>query len=119
MNSIKNNISNNQTENTPPKQIENTDNQSCVTFESLNEFRDYYAKNKERIDGYTTVVLNNMFKIKDYVIRKNYGTIGFRSTKAIPRSDIKNKKGLEDRVTQLEESVNQIINIINQQLGIQ
>ena len=41
------------------------------TFNSLAEFRDYYSKNKEHIDSLSTVMLNQLYKIKDYIIRKN------------------------------------------------
>lgn len=79
-------------------------------FNSINDFKKYYAENKESIDKLTTVVLNQMFQIENYVLRKNYGVISFRSTKSCSN---KNKNSLEERVKQLEEAVNDIINIIN------
>ena len=79
-------------------------------FNSIIDFKKYYSENKESIDKLTTVVLNQMFQIKDYVLRKNYGVISFRSTKSCSN---KNKNTIEERVRQLEETVNHIINIIN------
>ena len=51
-------------------------------FESLNDFKEYYRKNKERLDKMTTVMLNKLYKIHGYVIRKNYGEIGFKTIKS-------------------------------------
>lgn len=88
------------------------------TFNSLAEFRDYYSKNKEHIDSLSTVMLNQLYKIKDYIIRKNHGNIGYRSTRALVKVN-SNKQKLEERLTQLETSFNQMVTVVNQLLGEQ
>ena len=51
-------------------------------FESLNDFKEYYQKNKDKLDQMTTVLFNKLYKINGYVIRKNYGEIGFKTIKS-------------------------------------
>ena len=78
-------------------------------FESLNVFNQYYRKNKERIDKMTTVMLNKVYKIHGYVIRKNYGEIGFKTIK----SAVKVSK-TEKRLAAIEKAVNQVIGVLSQ-----
>ena len=78
-------------------------------FESLNDFKEYYRKNKERLDKMTTVMLNKLYKIHGYVIRKNYGEIGFKTIK----STVKVSK-TEKRLAAIEKALNQVINVLNQ-----
>ena len=51
-------------------------------FECLNDLKEYYQKNKDKLDKMTTVLLNKLYKINGYIIRKNYGEIGFKTIKS-------------------------------------
>ena len=78
-------------------------------FECLNDFKEYYQKNKDKLDKMTTVVLNKLYKINGYVIRKNYGEIGFKTIK----SSVKVSK-TEKRLVSIEKALNQVIIVLNQ-----
>ena len=78
-------------------------------FDSLNDFKEYYRKNKERLDKMTTVMINKLYKIHGYVIRKNYGEIGFKTIKLT----VKVSK-TEKRLAAIEKAVNQVISVLNQ-----
>ena len=80
-----------------------------MEFDSLNDFKEYYRKNKERLDKMTTVMINKLYNIHGYVIRKNYGEIGFKTIK----STVKVSK-TEKRLAAIEKAVNQVINVLNQ-----
>jgi hypothetical protein len=78
-------------------------------FETLNDFKEFYSKNKKKLDCMCTIVLNKTYKIQDYVIRKNYGVLNFRKV----NKDVKVSKN-EQRLTQLENAVNEVIEVLNQ-----
>jgi hypothetical protein len=84
-------------------------------FESLNDFKEYYSKIKKKLDSMCTVMLNKTYKIKDYVIRKNYGDIGFRKIS----KNVKTSRGdaFEQRIEALENALNEVIEILNSRRG--
>lgn len=84
------------------------DDDGIKRFKSIEEFKNYYEKNKDKIDRMSTVVLNKTYKIEGYSIRKNYGVIGFRHINSNPNK-VKNEK----RIEVLENVVNQMVNALN------
>jgi hypothetical protein len=78
-------------------------------FNSLNDFKLFYLKNKKKLDDMCTIVLNKTYKIQDYIIRKNYGVLNFRKVS----KDVKVSKN-EQRITQLENTLNEVIEVLNQ-----
>jgi hypothetical protein len=78
-------------------------------FKTIEQFKEYYEKNKDRIDKMSTCVLNKTYKIDGYKIRKNYGVIGFRHVN--PKIS---KMNNEKRIEELEEVVNQMIVVLNE-----
>ena len=86
------------------------DSQSeCLqTFENIEDFKEFYKNNKAELDAKSTVVLNKLYKIKDYIIRKNYGSIGFKRIGSCVRMNPLNK-----RITVVEETLNELIEIVN------
>jgi hypothetical protein len=90
-----------------PDDVEPEDDQT--EFENINDFKVFYLKNKKKLDDTCTVVLNKTYKIQDYVIRKNYGVLNFRKV----GKDVKVSKS-EQRLTQLENAVNEMIEVLNQ-----
>ena len=57
----------------------------------------------------TTVVLNQIYKINGYVIRKNYGEIGFKTIKSTVKVST-----TEKRFGAIEKALNQVILAPNQ-----
>ena len=57
----------------------------------------------------TIVLINKLFKINRYVIRSNYGEIGFKTIK----SSVKVSK-TEKRLVSIEKALNQVIIVLNQ-----
>ena len=88
---------------------EESENDEHIKFESINDFKEYYLKNKDKLDKMTTVLLNQTYKINGYVIRKNYGNISFKTIK----STVKISK-TEKRLAALENAVNQMIHVLTQ-----
>ena len=88
---------------------EESENENGMEFDSLDEFKEYYLKNKAKLDKITTVVLNQTYKIKGYLIRRNHGILSFKTIK----STIKISK-TEKRLAALENAVNQMIHVLNQ-----
>ena len=88
---------------------EESENDENIKFESINNFKEYYLKNKDKLDKMTTVLLNQTYKIHGYVIRKNYGNISFKTIKSI----VKISK-TEKRLAALENAVNQMIHVLTQ-----
>ena len=81
------------------------------TFDSIEKFQEYYKKNQEEIDNQSTVALNLRYKIKDYVIRKSHGSIGFKRVGTCVKMNPLNK-----RLTMVEELLNQVIEKVNEMI---
>lgn len=97
-------------------------------FETVDEFNKYYAKHKEEIDAKTSNQLNKELKIRGYKITKRnvkmiddkkFGELCLKpitkdeadtATPGELRADT--KKDFEERITQLEIKINQIIDAI-------
>lgn len=95
-----------------------------VTFESTNDFNNYYNEHKEEMEALSTCKLNKKYKIiednKPYKITKIKGVLSLRT---IPQSrvsivdkhnDLENRfNDLNDKVNELIQKINDIINYIN------
>ena len=108
-------------------------------FDGPDEFNLYYHKHKDEIDSQTTHILNRKYKINGYRITKikgvlclknegkNYYQIHKNELKGV-QSEIKNEedqdtihelgiaqdlKVLQERIEQLEQSLNEVIDYIN------
>ena len=82
------------------------------SFDSIEKFQEYYKNNQEEIDNQSTVALNLRYKIKDYVIRKSHGSIGFKRVGTCVKMNPLNK-----RLTVVEELLNQVIEKVNEMIG--
>jgi uncharacterized coiled-coil DUF342 family protein len=86
-----------------------------MQFESLDDFKTYYKEHKKEIDSQTTLILNSRYKIKDYIIRKVHGVLGFRRHISEKIRTIKYERDtINKRLETLEKTVNDIITAFNQ-----
>lgn len=84
-----------------------------TTFETVDEFNEYYASNKKIFEENTTCKLNKMFKIDGFKITKIKGVV---SLKSIPQSRVTALMMIEDltkRINVIEDRINQIIAVLN------
>ena len=84
-----------------------------TTFETVDEFNEYYASNKNIFEENTTCKLNKMFKIEGFKITKIKGVV---SLKSIPQSRVTALMKIEDltkRINVIEDRINQIIAVLN------
>ena len=83
-----------------------------TTFETVDEFNEYYASNKNIFEENTTCKLNKMFKIEGFKITKIKGVV---SLKSIPQSRVTALMKIEDltkRINVIEDRINQIIAVL-------
>ena len=90
-------------------QIESDNGVEEKYFECLNDFKEYYQKNKDKLDKMTTVFINILYKINWYVIHKNYGEIGLKTIKSTVKASKTGK-----RLGAIEKALNQVIIVLNQ-----
>ena len=84
-----------------------------TTFETVDEFNEYYASNKNIFEENTTCKLNKMFKIEGFKITNIKGVV---SLKSIPQSRVTALMKIEDstkRINVIEDRINQIIAVLN------
>ena len=91
-------------------------------FDNPDEFNIYYHKHKDDIDEQTTHMLNRKYKINGYRITKIKGVLCLKKEgknyykihKQQQECDESNEKScLEDRINELEQRMNEIIDYIN------
>jgi hypothetical protein len=96
-----------------------------MTFESQDEFFDYYNSHKTEmdsltnhklnklfsIDGYRITKIQNVLKLKQINISKDRRSDGFADTQTL-RIEI-----IENRISVLEDALNRIIEYINSTIG--
>lgn len=79
---------------------------NITTFESKQEFNDYYKEHKEEIDELKTKELNDKFKVEGFKIIRNKGKITFRRIKEAKQKENDNSHQelkIDDVMKQLKE----------------
>jgi hypothetical protein len=86
---------------------ENKVSDSVHHFPHINAFKKYYSDHKDEIDNLGTNLLNQIYKIDNYLIRKLHGSLIFR--KICDNTKCSSDKTLKARVERLEKSLNDLI----------
>ena len=91
--------------------------EEVTTFESVDDFTNYYREHKEELDALSTCKLNKLFKIivddEPLKITKIKGELTLRT---IPKSRITalmKIEELEEQQNEIIEKINAIVNLIN------
>ena len=82
-------------------------------FKNLKEFKNFYNENRDEIDNKSTYALNKAYKIKDLIIRKNYGVLNYRKENIYTPGDGPKRHKNESRIQVLEDTVNEMILVVN------
>ena len=95
-------------------------------FETINDFNMYYHKHKEEMDAETTHALNKKYHINGYRITKIKGVLCLKKDSKNPHSINNRGTGtlhvsesevngveLEERIQRIEETLNQLIDLLS------
>jgi hypothetical protein len=83
-----------------------------MTFESQDEFFDYYNSHKTEMDSLTTHKLNKLFSIDGYRITKIKNVLKLKQINISNNPTLRNEI-IENRIAVLENALNRIIEYIN------
>ena len=80
-------------------------------FDTPKEFKAFFDSNKETLEKLTTTQLNKLYKVRGYIIRRNYGGVNFRHN-----NEHAPELASGRRLTRLEDTVDEITTILNKVL---
>jgi hypothetical protein len=89
--------------NSEPIKVYQRQDEIAISFNNLEEFQEYYNKNKEIIDSEPTRGLNRKYKIKGYKITRQR-----KKMVAIPINNSNTVDDLMEAVLLLDEKINNI-----------
>lgn len=88
-----------------------------VTFDSTDDFNNYYNEHKEEMEALSTCKLNKKYKIivddKPYKITKIKGVLSLRTIPQSRVSLVDKHNDLENRINDVEYKLNELIQKIN------
>ena len=93
-----------------------------ITFESIDDFTNYYNEHKEELDPLSTCKLNKMFKIivdnEPYKISKIKGELSLRTIPKSRVTAIMRIEELENTQNEIIDKINALIELINSSVQI-
>jgi predicted nucleic-acid-binding Zn-ribbon protein len=100
---------------TPLKVIEPV-SKPIKEFQTVEDFNKYYSKHTDEINAINTMMLNKMFRIEGYHIGRKKGILVLNKWCGYNKYYTKKEstEGSCDRVTVLEEKVEQLTTVINE-----
>ena len=73
------------------------------TFKTIDEFNNWYLKNKSEVDEYTTHKLNKMYNVEGYRITRIKGSLCLK--KVIPKHNNETSETCDERSIQMHEQI--------------
>ena len=93
-----------------------------ITFESIDDFTNYYNEHKEELDPLSTCKLNKMFKIivdnEPYKITKIKGELSLRTISKSRVTALMRIEELENTQNEIIDKINALIALINSSVQI-
>ena len=99
------------------------------TFKTIDEFNNWYLKNKSEVDEYTTHKLNKMYNVEGYRITRIKGSLCLK--KVIPKhnnetSETCDKQSMHEQIISmkneiqsLKKSIKEIIDYLNNNVNVE
>ena len=102
------------------------------TFKTIDEFNNWYLKNKSEVDEYTTHKLNKMYNVEGYRITRIKGSLCLK--KVIPKHNNETSETCDERssiqmheqiismkneIQSLKKSIKEIIDYLNNNVNVE
>ena len=86
-----------------------------ITFDSIDEFKEYLAENEKSMNELSTIKLNKQYKIEGYKITKLKGVISLKKIKYIEQDNELDYRvsEIEDALLTLSNKVDTIVSLLN------
>ena len=94
------------------------------TFKTIDEFNNWYLKNKSEVDEYTTHKLNKMYNVEGYRITRIKGSLCLK--KVIPKHNNETSEtcdeqiiSMKNEIQSLKKSIKEIIDYLNNNVNVE